>query len=445
MMKLPKVNLIPHQRTPTKRKTPSAPKKSPSHGGIVKIRKVTLADISRCEYDEVIQMDELPILETDFSGLGSFNPLELRISSSIVLPTFQIQLAYYLSRATDAERIAYHLHVHVSDEEALLISTYTQGSPEWLASRLWRIGASELASFLSKSSWSTMRSALVKKASGEPFEGNTNTRFGSDNEDQGRQLVISDLQQRAYAQIQKLLDPYLALLKKQHDGDATQKKSKFRFYQLEYDIPDDIIRQYKNGELTPEKCVWEILPRRGFLIHPVIKSGGGSGDGELMLLGIYRIPMLEIKWPGNKEPYKLSKREHYIQIQWTLFIYNCPLMLYCVFSPKSYTLSPFYSNKRFQENYLVPHHLRIYFKLLLPALVAHQEVTKKLKEGIDAVVQPTPMSRLFFFAKDKPNSGYARRSGPPLPDELGVAQDMIERISWWPGDDVNIHDDFTHV
>jgi hypothetical protein len=97
------------------------------------------------------------------------------------------------------------------------------------------------------------------------------------------------------------------------------------------------------------------------------------------------IACFEFKWPGDDQPYLLAHAEHYAQCQQTMWIHEVPLMLYCVFSTRVYTLTPFEYDADYTERWLVPTVTDAYFTLLFPALVEHEE---RARAGLLGVAPP---------------------------------------------------------
>ena len=214
---------------------------------------------------------------------------------------------------------------------------------------------------------------------------------GSQNEDQARRRILLDLAKRVLRQVDAALSR-AALAEGGHGhghssgagagagaGGARGAKPSIRFFGSEYEIPAEIVAKWRAKTLKLGDCM--ACRVRGSLIRGDCHPLSASSDGELLLLGFYACGILEIKWPGNNQPYSYARFEHMIQMNLTMWIHNYPLCLYASFSGSSYTLSPIHIDRSWLDCWIVPSLIRIFFMVLFPALV-HKYVNRDKSKSL---------------------------------------------------------------
>lgn len=163
------------------------------------------------------------------------------------------------------------------------------------------------------------------------------------------------------------------------DSKATPTINFFGFVHL---IPNNIIHKWYNGDPILQSDILSNDPTgRGALPKLDCPIVCASPDMKILLWGVIKLFMGEVKWPGNNSPYVLSKSEHYAQCQQTLWIHEYPLMLYSSWSTLKYTITPFYYDHNYIRLFLVPTIVRITFCDIYPQMVEHCEKTKNMLHG----------------------------------------------------------------
>lgn len=231
--------------------------------------------------------------------------------------------------------------LNVTPEQVQLISSYVQGTPEWLASRVGRLTASNFGAAARMNKYSSPRSLLKQMLWGE-FKGNAATRWGSAHEDTARQ-------------------EYIAV--KQEDVGAES---------------DDALAKVEVEEV-------------GLVINPQRPWMGNSPDGIVVLTyasGKVERGLLEIKCPYKKEFYTPDPvpPHYFAQIQGTMGNLSLPWCDFVVWTPTGLQVTRVDFDAAFWDTKLLPALTTFYNDMYVPLALAKENGV--LDDGcVDMVIQ----------------------------------------------------------
>jgi hypothetical protein len=218
----------------------------------------------------------------------------------------------------------------ITEEEAMCIANYTQGTPEWLKSRVGRITASNFGAAMGLNKFMSPRS-LLKQLLWGGFVGNAATRWGQEHEAVAR-------------------DEYIATKLKEFPS-----------------IGDD------------EDPATDIhVEETGLVINTLRPWMGNSPDGIVRIThrsGVTTRGLLEIKCPFKKTFYEPTPVPvyYYCQIQGTMGNLNLPWCDFVVWTPTGLQITRVPFDQAFWEKELLPKVSRFYFEKYVPLAVLKQE------------------------------------------------------------------------
>lgn len=232
----------------------------------------------------------------------------------------------------EARRKVFVDKLHVTPDEARRIANYTQGSSEWLKSRVGRITASNFGAAMGLNKFMSMRS-LLKQLLWGGFTGNVATRWGQDHESVAR-------------------DEYIAAKRQEFatagDGDGD-------------DAPTDI-RVEETGLVINVDRPWM----------------GNSPDGIVHVThrsGVTTRGLLEIKCPFKKAFYEPTPVPvyYYCQIQGTMGNLDLPWCDFVVWTPTGLQVTRVPFDPVFWSEELLPKVSRFYFDHYVPLAILKEE------------------------------------------------------------------------
>lgn len=242
---------------------------------------------------------------------------------------------------TKAEWMA---QLNVSEDRVAVISSYVQGTPEWLASRVGRLTASNFGAAAGMNKYSSPRSLLKQMLWGE-FKGNAATRWGSAHEDTARQEYL--------------------VVKRDEMG-------------LSRDGCADLLQSVDVEEV-------------GLVINPQRPWMGNSPDGIVVLTyesGKVERGLLEIKCPYKKEFYAPDPvpPHYYAQIQGTMGNLSLPWCDFVVWTPTGLQVTRVDFDSTFWDTKLLPALTTFYHDMYVPLALAKENGV--LDEGcVDMVIE----------------------------------------------------------
>ena len=219
----------------------------------------------------------------------------------------------------------------ITAEEATRIANYTQGTPEWLKSRVGRITASNFGAAMGLNKFMSARS-LLKQLLWGGFVGNVATRWGQDHESVAR-------------------DEYIAA-----------KLEEFPSLAAADDDPPTDSRVEETGLVINTERPWM----------------GNSPDGIVHIThrsGVTTRGLLEIKCPFKKMFYEPTPVPvyYYCQIQGTMGNLNLPWCDFVVWTPTGLQVTRVPFDQTFWTEELLPKVSRFYFDKYVPLAVLKQE------------------------------------------------------------------------
>ena len=221
------------------------------------------------------------------------------------------------------------LRLQVTPEQVESISKYTQGSPEWLQSRVGRITASNFGAAMGVNMYMSPR-GLLKQLLWGGFVGNVATRWGSDHEETARLQYVENMNSEIAAQCSTL------------DDD--------------------------------EKLVSIEVEETGLIINPERPWMGNSPDGIITLTyksGRCEKGLLEIKCPFKKQFYLPNPVPTYYnaQIQGTMGNLNLNWCDFVVWTPTGTQVTRVLFDREFWDTQLYPRVRDFYFNMYVPLAI----------------------------------------------------------------------------
>ena len=220
--------------------------------------------------------------------------------------------------------------LEVSQAEADCIVLFEQGTPEWLASRVGRLTASNFGAAAGMNKYTSPRALLKQMLWGE-FKGNAATRYGSAHEDTARQEYVA-------------------------------------------------VKSTEGVQLRVEET--------GLVINPARPWMGNSPDGIIHVThadGSVERGLLEIKCPFRQQFYTPDPVPSYYfaQIQGTMGNLSLPWCDFVVWTPTAIQVTRVPFDATFWETKLLPALTTFYFDMYVPLAVAKENGL--LEEGQTAV------------------------------------------------------------
>lgn len=221
------------------------------------------------------------------------------------------------------------LRLQVTPEQVESISKYTQGSPEWLQSRVGRITASNFGAAMGVNMYMSPR-GLLKQLLWGGFVGNVATRWGSDHEETARLQYVENMNSEIAAQCSTL------------DDDET--------------------------------LVSIEVEETGLIINPERPWMGNSPDGIITLTyksGRCEKGLLEIKCPFKKQFYLPNPVPTYYnaQIQGTMGNLNLNWCDFVVWTPTGTQVTRVLFDREFWDTQLYPRVRDFYFNMYVPLAI----------------------------------------------------------------------------
>jgi putative phage-type endonuclease len=219
--------------------------------------------------------------------------------------------------------------LQVTPEQVESISKYSQGSAEWLQSRVGRITASNFGAAMGVNMYMSPR-GLLKQLLWGGFVGNVATRWGSDHEDTARLQYLENMNSEIEAQCPTL-------------GDD-------------------------------ERLVSIAVEETGLIINPARPWMGNSPDGIITLTyksGRCEKGLLEIKCPFKKQFYQPNAVPAYYnaQIQGTMGNLNLNWCDFVVWTPTGTQVTRVLFDAEFWDTQLYPRVKDFYFNMYVPLAI----------------------------------------------------------------------------
>jgi putative phage-type endonuclease len=237
-------------------------------------------------------------------------------------------------------RAEWMAQLNVSEAQVAVISSYVQGTPEWLASRVGRLTASNFGAAAKMNKYSSPRALLKQMLWGE-FKGNAATRWGSAHEETARLEYIAVKQQ-----------------------------------------------EISSGSNALQSVEVEEV---GLMINPERPWMGNSPDGIVVLTyesGAVERGLLEIKCPYKKEFYTPDPvpPHYYAQIQGTMGNLSLPWCDFVVWTPTGLQVTHVDFDATFWDTKLLPALSTFYHDMYVPLALAKENGA--LDDGcVDMVIE----------------------------------------------------------
>ena len=275
-------------------------------------------------------------------------------------------------------------HVFVTQADIARISSFTQGSPEWLNERRFRLGGSEYAAAVGLNPYDSVAEFTRKKVH-QTVKTSDAMRRGTKLEPKARDKFFK----REFEVFVERLQAAIAA-----------KETHVEYALRLFPIPSDVAERVDREIFYVAEAGSEIS-----LKWPWLSS---SSDGDIYIFG-RKVGILEIKSPKLNKIYTISPPYYYPQIQGNMCMHRvgfCKFITYADDYWAPLQVDHYEYDARYCNEWLIPSLHRYYFQKLLPALMQFVEA----KKG-------TPTER---FAARFPGSleKEKRKRGPAEKEEL---------------------------
>ena len=249
-----------------------------------------------------------------------------------------------------------------TEEEYLEITGLEQGTPEWLASRRYRVTGSTFATPCMENPYQKEHQ-LIREMLKSTFKGNEATERGNRLEPE----ACAEFVRRMWVVIEA--DLKLA---------RQEGRTFLRFAEREYPIPERfLVMTDEEVAKVEQKEIFEVR-HEGLVCYRRYPWIAASPDGVLWLWGELKIAILEIKCPFKDQWYPCMPLQYYAQALGNMLIQNVPVLFFCVYSEsKGAYITQIEQDEEFCHRFLVPALNQFYFKKFLRRAIAYQK-------GIDA-------------------------------------------------------------
>ena len=243
----------------------------------------------------------------------------------------------------------------VSESDVDVISAYTQGSAEWLRSRVGRITSSNFGAAMGINPF-TNRRQLLKQLLWGGFHGNVATAWGQNHENVARTEYVENIEDEIRQQLAEQ-----TALRATHDaieeaGDGAD-----------------------SGVLDDDNILVSIsIEETGLLITPERPWMGNSPDGIIhhtYKSGRKEKGLLEIKCPFKKQFYTPNPVPvyYYSQIQGTMGNLGLPWCDFVVWTPTGMQITRVLFDQTYWDEDMLPKVSQFYFDMYMPLAIQKQK------------------------------------------------------------------------
>lgn len=243
----------------------------------------------------------------------------------------------------------------VSESDVDVISAYTQGSAEWLRSRVGRITSSNFGAAMGINPF-TNRRQLLKQLLWGGFHGNVATAWGQNHENVARTEYVENIEDEIRQQLAEQ-----TALRATHDaieeaGDGAD-----------------------SGVLDDDNILVSIsIEETGLLITPERPWMGNSPDGIIhhtYKSGRKEKGLLEIKCPFKKQFYTPNPvpAYYYSQIQGTMGNLGLPWCDFVVWTPTGMQITRVLFDQTYWDEDMLPKVSQFYFDMYMPLAIQKQK------------------------------------------------------------------------